>query len=351
LKFRHAFTSLILVGVFSILINLGFWTRNILSFGSPFGQQEFISGHLSHEFTPGVLITGVIRNISQNLVTPSDSVNAAIVSKLKIGLSSLDPAMQNFDLEWGWNHEDLAGNPLHLALIVLALILLLISRRRFSKRGIWPYLGILLISYVMLGIVVRYDLYGNRYQLPIFLAFAPVIGIIYEVSVPRRIVLAISIILLLTALPWVLFNRTRPLIAMRDSSDPYTIPCLAGCTSGSILNEPPEKTMFAVWGSLGSAYVEAMNLVRETGCQDIGLKLDSNDLEYAYWYLLGAPQNGMRLESIVTYPELERYLDPNFIPCAIICTRCSKDQAKLNGLDQIGEYPPIIIYSNKLQSP
>jgi hypothetical protein len=346
-KFRQVITSLFLVGIFSILINLGYWARNMVSFGSPFGQQEFVSSHLSHEFNPGVLITGVLRNISQNLVTPSDSVNAAIVSTLKIGLSPLDPAMQNFNLEWGWNHEDLAGNPLHLGLIFLSLILLLISRRKFYTRGIWPYLGILLISYVMLGIVVRYDLYGNRYQLPIFIAFAPLLGITYEVLIPRRIVLAFSIILLLTVLPWVLFNRTRPLIAMRDSSDPYTIPCYAGCTAGSILIEPPEKTMFAVWGSLGNAYVEAMNQVKATGCQNIGLKLDSNDLEYAYWYFLGAPQNGMRLESIVTYPELERYMDPNFKPCVIICTTCGKDMVTLNGLDLIGEFKPIKVYSDK----
>jgi hypothetical protein len=147
----------------------------------------------------------------------------------------------------------------------------------------------------------------------------------------------LTLIFILSAFPWVLFNRTRPLIAMRDSSDPYTIPCIAGCTAGSILIEPPEKTMFAVWGSLGGAYIEAMNQVKETGCQNIGLKLDSNDLEYAYWYLLGAPQNGMRLESIVTYPELERYLDPNFKPCVIICTTCG-EQTQLFGLERIGSY-------------
>jgi hypothetical protein len=173
--------------------------------------------------------------------------------------------------------------------------------------------------------------------MPIVMAFSPLVGTTVELINHRRFAIAISILLLISAFPWVLFNRTRPLIAMRDSSDPYTIPCIAGCTAGSILIEPPEKTMFAVWGGLGNAYVEAMNQVKATGCQNIGLKLDSNDLEYAYWYLLGAPQNGMRLESIVTYPELECYLDPNFKPCAIICTTCG-EQTQLFGLERIGSY-------------
>ena len=95
--------------------------------------------------------------------------------------------------------------------------------------------------------------------------------------------------------------------------------------------------MFAVWGSLGDAYVDAMDLVKSTGCQDIGLKLDSHDLEYAYWWLLGAPQNGMRLETIVTYPELERYLDPDFKPCVIICSTCG-EQSQLFGLERIGSF-------------
>jgi hypothetical protein len=259
--------------------------------------------------------------------------------------------MQKFNLEWGWNHEDLAGNPIHLLLVGFTIALLILLRRKFKTKEVWPYLGIILLSYLFLGIIVRYDLYGNRYQLPFFLAFAPLVGITFETTSRHKIVLLLSFLLLLSAFPWVLFNRTRPLIAMRESNDPYTIPCLAGCTAGSILNEPPEKIMFAVWGSLGSSYVDAMKQVEATGCRDIGLKLDSSDLEYAYWWLLGAPQNGIRLESIVTYPELERYLAPNFKPCVVICTTCGKDMVTLNGLDLIGEFKPIKIYADKSHTP
>jgi hypothetical protein len=334
---KQAIMNLAVIGLLAIIINFGFWTRNILSFGSPFGQSDFVAEHLTRQFRPGLLITGIIRNLSQNFVTPSDSANIEIVSILKVGLSGIDPTMQQFNLEWAWNHEDLAGNPLHLILIVISLILLGTFRNKLISKSLWPYLGIVLASYLILGVVVRYDLYGIRYQLPFFVACAPAFGIAIEIIEKKNLSRIMTILFLLSAFPWVLFNRTRPLIAMRDSKDPFTIPCLAGCTTGSILNEPPEKTMFAVWGTLGGAYVDAMKQVRETGCQEIGLRLDSNDLEYAYWWLLGAPQNGMRLESIATYPELERYLDHDFKPCVIICTTCG-DLPQLFGLERIGSY-------------
>jgi len=292
------------------------------------------------------------RNILQNFATPEERLNNTFISTVQTVFGKADPVSAGFTLEWGWNHEDLAGNPLHMLLIITSVFVLILYRKKIDHPIVWIYLLVEAITYVVLSAIVRYDPYGNRYQLPFFIAWAPLFGFSISIIEKPKFSQLVTVLLLLSALPWVLFNRTRPLIAMRDSSDPYTIPCLAGCTTGSILVEPPEKTMFAVWGSLGNAYVEAMNQVKATGCQNIGLKLDSNDLEYAYWYLLGAPQNGMRLESIVAYPELERYLDPNFKPCVIICTTCG-EQTQLFGLERIGSYGDgrIKIFSGESYDP
>ena len=325
----------LLIGIIVIALNLGIWSRNFSTFGNPLGPA--VTTFTANKIGPGQFIAGVTRNIAQNLTTPDDHVNELIVVKLKSIFSQLDPGMGSFNIEWGWNHEDLAGNPLHIFLIAGTLIFLFLYRKRMNNRLVWIYILVVVCMYILLSGIVKYDLYGTRYQLPFFAAWAPILGMAISMISKPIISSTFTILLLLAAFPWVLFNRTRPLIAMRDSKDPFTIPCLAGCTTGSILNEPPEKTMFAVWGNLGDAYIDAMKQVRETGCQEIGLRLDSNDLEYAYWWLLGAPQNGMRLESIATYPELERYLDPDFKPCVIICTTCG-DQPQLFGLERIGSY-------------
>jgi hypothetical protein len=63
-------------------------------------------------------------------------------------------------------------------------------------------------------------------------------------------------------------------------------------------------------------------VVHRSGCDRVGLRLDSHDLEYAYWWLLDAPQSGIRVENIDPPAHLERYIDPEFRPCAIICMVC-----------------------------
>jgi hypothetical protein len=343
-NFKKALLHLLVIGVIAGALNLGVWSRNIISFGSPLGQGDFVSAHTAGNLKPGTVVGRIAQIAAQNLATPSDNFNARLVAGMKALISPINPGIRRFSLEWGWNHEDLAGNPIHVLLILVSLVLLIAFRGRLKSRSALAYAAIVLSSYVMFAMAVPPFPYGIRLQLPFFVAMAPVFGTATDSLERRGFVKVVTMLLLVAALPWVLFNRTRPLIAMRPSSDPFTIPCLAGCTTGSILVEPPETTMFAVWGDKKNDYVEAMQLVSSTSCQDIGLVLDSSDLEYAYWWLLDAPQSGRRLESLVAAPELERYLDPSFEPCVIICTECGQDQLTLNGLDLAEEFHGIKIY-------
>jgi hypothetical protein len=81
--------------------------------------------------------------------------------------------------------------------------------------------------------------------------------------------------------------------------------------------------------------------IEQAGCERIGLRLDSHDKEYLYWWGLRAPNDHLRIESISTYPELEKYLDPSFDPCAVICTTCG-DRTEAFGLP--------LRYNRQLQS-
>jgi hypothetical protein len=90
--------------------------------------------------------------------------------------------------------------------------------------------------------------------------------------------------------------------------------------------------------------------LKSSGCQQIGLRIDSSDLEYLFWWLLDAPQSGMHLETLYTFPELERYIDPAFTPCAIICTICD-DRTSLHGLTLDGDYSKVKLFTGSEFTP
>ncbi len=316
--------QLILVGSWALLLNLGFWTRNQITFHSPFGQAEYVSNNISQLSNPGLLITGPVKLIAQNFMTPDEGMNASLIAWLHDTFTPIDPSMEYFKLEWGWNHDDLAGNPIHSVLVVVAVITLILFQKRIPDRSIWLFLAILFGSIYLISIFTNDDLYGVRFQLPFFLAFAPLFGLAVELLDKKTLTNFLIVLLLFGALPWILFNRIRPLIAMRDSTDQFTIPCLAGCTTGSILNETRANIIFGSLVEIRESYTAASEAVRASGCREIGLQLDSHDPEYLFWWLLDAPQSGIRIETGTSFPELKQYLVPGYQPCAILCTTCTQ---------------------------
>ncbi|MFQ5923647.1 MAG: hypothetical protein ACE5M4_12465, partial [Anaerolineales bacterium] len=69
-------------------------------------------------------------------------------------------------------------------------------------------------------------------------------------------------------------------------------------------------------------------------CERVGLRLDSHDREYMFWWALGAPNSGIRIETIYTFPHLEQLGDPDFEPCAIVCAIC-EGGTRLHGLERV----------------
>ena len=98
-------------------------------------------------------------------------------------------------------------------------------------------------------------------------------------------------------------------------------------------------------------YGEVTHDIRDSGCNQVGLRIDSHDLEYTFWWLLKAPQSGIRIESIYYSDRLARYADPNFKPCAIICTICG-GRTRLYGLDLFGSYDSVVnLYMGDTYNP
>lgn len=354
------------IALLACALNLGFWARNVATFGGPYGTSDWLQrnlwirvqapdppnpagGETTAESTPAPddpspaagsaaavvsdgeqkpailldLAARVVRTGAFNLVTPVGGVNDLVVSVLRRA-----PAVfgAKYLEEWrtvAWNHEDTAPNPLHFLLILAAAGMMLVLKGPPVSGTTRLYTLVVLGCYAMIPVVIGHGptIWGIRYQLPFFVLGAPLVGwaatrLGLRLSAP----LAAAAVVLL-ALPWLIFNNTRPLVGR--------IPWPTRV--GSIFDASPAEVLLASNRRLVPSYTEGTELVRASGCTQVGLRIDSDDLEYSFWWLLHAPESGIRIETIYTTDRLQSLLDPAFTPCAILCTICS-DRERLHGL-------------------
>jgi hypothetical protein len=89
-----------------------------------------------------------------------------------------------------------------------------------------------------------------------------------------------------------------------------------------VFTASPAEILFAQSPENLDEYAELAGDIREAGCPRVGLALRPLDQEYTLWWLLGAPESGIRLEHVVASEATQGLIDPGFTPCAILCTDC-----------------------------
>jgi len=352
-KPRFIAVQSLILAVTAVLLNAGYWLRNIQTYGGPLGPAAWVQNQTAKSFGLAPLAATLSKNILLNFATPSEWLNAKLVAWLDTVLTWMGQGTGTMRLIWAWNYEDLAGNPLGVGLVLLTLILVYIFRKKILNPIRTGYLLAVLAAFLMLCLVVTFDQYGVRYQLPFWVAFAAVFGFTLSEINPPRLAPALMFFLLLTALPYTLINRSRPILALRQNPERFGIRCLPGlgCTSvGSILHEPPSAVMFANWTEIRDPYQAITRAVQASGCKNVGLQIDSHEWEYPYWWLLQAPQSGIRIETLYYAPALNQYEDPAFKPCAVICTLCG-GKPEYRGLPLAGDFGFGLLYAGENYQP
>jgi hypothetical protein len=349
---RH---SLVIVGVV-VVLNAGYWARNFITYGGPLGPSQWVSDMSSARSGVGSIASNLVKDILLNFTTPSPRINQAMVSFVQSTFQASDPEVGSFLLDWRWNNEDSAGSPIHLILILVTggAIILLFAIGRIKKRDLIWYSLAAFFSFIIFVLATHYDNYGVRFQLPLFLVWAPVFGSVISHISEKWLAPTALAILFVISLPYVFFNSTRPLIAMKNAAEPFAIhplPGLGETKSSSIFYADMQTLLFVNAPDYSKPYMEITNDIRNSGCMQVGLRIDSHDLEYTFWWLLKAPQSRIRIESIYYSDQLKRYSDPTFKPCAIICTICS-GRTRLNGLNLFGSYDGVVnLYTGNSYNP
>jgi hypothetical protein len=212
----------------ALALNAGHWSRNAAAFGSPLGLPESRGGYplAARAFTPGILVSGVVRNLSLHTATPWPAVNerergAVETLHAWLGVSpndprtTMNPVRQPFRVLDTLESDGYNPAPVHLAL-ALVLLAFAAARPRAIRDGPgWAALAVPFAGFLLFCTLLRWQPWHLRLQIPFVLLFAPVLGAV----LPRldgaawRALKAVAIAGAF-ALAWndVLWTQARPLL-------------------------------------------------------------------------------------------------------------------------------------------
>jgi len=341
-----------LMVILILLINAPHLYRNARVILAPVG---LVSITASLDRSPGAAASSVLRNAASNFVTPWNSVNETMIHAIAkvhkvIGRDVDDPnttlrGTRFWDLPRNVLNGDVAPNPLHLLLVLLATGLAVIEL--FSPpatTGWMPKICLLgaVIGGVLFCTLLRWQPFIVRLQLPFFILAAPAAGVILAAWFGQRGLIIGTSLLLVAALPFVICNQERPL---------YGNPARAFANhfAPNILSASYWQIMFWDNPHKQQAYERAVESVRDRAQGGVGL---IPYYDYVFWRMLKGKNfsNAVHIENVcvdAAYEKSNRYQPSNFQPAVILTDlqqpavlRCTNGTFERESSFATGDLPP-----------
>jgi hypothetical protein len=348
-KGRKGFELLALAAVVAIGLNAGHFARNYNLYGSPLGPgaegPPAAFKYTNDDMTLSTLASNVMRNLAIHMGTGSRRANAALEWSVAAVIQTLGGDVNDPRTTWDFTSfhvpqapydEALAGNPIHLVLIGVALVMLTGWGGLRKSRGLVIYAIGLALAFTLFCTLLRWQPWNTRLHLPLFVLWSAAIGVVLERTWPRRATYILAVLLLLLAVPVVLNNQLRPLALGKEFN---------------ILHRDRVALYFAGQKELLDSYRAAVEFVNKGECLNIGLDLPSNSYEYPLLRLLGAAsgEKNVRAVGVGNPSAVYARAESSFRPCAIICLQCSHATEKWSMYtSQVGpatRFDPLVVFS------
>ena len=283
--------------------------RNNRVFGWTAGSRTTKEGGQNAQLNVGVVLSNAIRNCALHTNTgilPLTQFANAILESLHAftGRSLNDPGT-TFPADSFWFREQFvivdshAGNPYHLALVLITLILALCRPK--VNALLLLYGSLLVVSYLLFCLVLRWQMWHSRYHLPYFVAFMPLVAIITVSRYPRWAVNTIAAGLTLFAAVIIVSNQSRPV---------FDAAFLSKSRTGQML--------FPYRPQLAEHLDAFAQDVVFSGCAVVGLKFFFDDAEYPVWTSLRQRGFRGRIESVFLDNETAVIPRSSPEPCVIL---------------------------------
>jgi 4-amino-4-deoxy-L-arabinose transferase-like glycosyltransferase len=340
-----------LVFLVAVAINAPQFSRNWDLYGNPLGPEteEIFGGskYTNDRFGIDVLTSNILRNAALHLGTPSDRLTfvADQVVQQLVRLSGSDPndpattwAGTSFQVPAAALREELAGNPVHLALACAASVLALRELARVRRNAqLWVFYACgTCLAFLTFAALFKWQPWNTRLHLPLFELWAPVFALLLSrttVQVPMPLMAATFVLL---ALPALVANQLRPLVPW----DPH-----------NVWATPRADQYFYTRPQLRSEYTRTATHVRNSDAANVALDLSQGEgLEYLWIVLLG-PEKWPVQYSDVRNSSMRYGVASDPGADAVICSACAGVPITFETYARRGLHPEIfdqtVVYASE----
>jgi hypothetical protein len=323
---RRSLVYGVVVIIIIFAISGGHLIRNFKLYQHPFGPSEYIAETVNESYEIRAIVSNLLRHSGSHAGSPWPVVNdwiyhQIIKAHIKLGISLHDPRTTFagvFNVGIPSTDEDASANPFHASLILLLFIPMLVIR--------WPggsplrvYTLIVATTFLVFCVIFKWQTWITRLQLSFFVLFSPAIGFALCRILTRHGARLVGLGLVVAAWPWLVSIRSRPIIPNEQGH------------VQSVLVASRETLLFAN-ADLQEPYTSMTEMIKQEACTEVGLMLSGAGVEYPLWVLLGAPDQDLNIEWIVSGVPSERLRQPDFQPCAILCGSCPEEWNEVRGL-------------------
>jgi hypothetical protein len=297
-----------LVGILAIGIYAPYSLRMYATFGSLFGPTtEYSNGTMGLN----VLLSNGIRNFALNYQPAPEGFDIqkyiqnglAWIHKVT-GLSPRDPRTTFMSTGDPFNlvnvvNEDLASNPIHASLIFITAIIAIFKLwKRRDQISIYSFL--LVVGFILFSGLFRWQLWGNRLLLPLFIFWCPAIAYLSLRHLPIWVTAMGLAFMLWLGFAIIDHSSFRPLNSITS------------------LNPSQTRLMFASSPWLMNDYQGIMSEIASRKCLSIGLVIGPDTWEYPFWRLM--KKNGIdgKIEHVGVMNETKKFYTSQLEPCAVI---------------------------------
>jgi hypothetical protein len=164
--------------------------------------------------------------------------------------------------------------------------------------------------------VLRWQPWNARLELSYFVLGAALIGVVAE-RMGARFTALLGTLLLVSMVPWVLYNQARPLVGPR-----------------SIFAMSRTDQYFTSRPGMRAPYTAAVQVLRERNCTQVGFLSDLDGWEYPLWALYGAVVH-IEHVAVSNASARENSGSEQFEPCAVFAVGARANDASLTWAGQL----------------